>query len=265
MAYKYFANCNIKGTIDLLEKKDNKIKSTGADFTVLNFAVKSDGNRIMGKVFNTKKNPNLIDEMIKTFKRGDSVGVSGRLTERHFTTKDNRDGIDTTPTFFFITPVHPDEKESSTFMIEGFVGRIKELDSGDYEIFFDVLNENLDGEITLETYRTEATEDVVSEMYDQDFEEKCYVKVAGFLINKLIVDEFNQVVDSKKGLKIAKMYSCVVPDEVNEAEMALYNDVKKASKAGKKIKRKTAEEDADEDVPVKTTRKRRSTFDEDED
>lgn len=263
MSYKYSAGCFIKGKIDSMEKKEFKSKNGGDDFEILDISVKSDGNRIRGKIMNPKDNKNFINEFMRDFKRDDVVGVSGRLVERTYKTKDGRDAKDTTPIFYKVIDGSVDDKESSTFMIQGFVARVKELDSGDYKIYFDTFNETKEGLITLDTFETEASEDVVSEMYDQGFEEKAFVKVAGHLVNKFILDDFNQVVDSERGLKIAKMYSCVVPDEVPEAEMDLYNEVKKAFKLGKKVSRKTADEDAEEEKPK--GKRKRSTFDEDED
>lgn len=266
MANKYSANCNIKGTVDFLEKKEFKIKATNEDFEILEMTIKANGSRIKGKVMNTKNKPTLIDDLMKEFKRGSFVNVAGRLSDRPYKSKDGREVIDNTPTFYKVEQGSEDDKECCTFMVQGFVSKVRELDDDSYKVTFDLLNENADGVITLETITVDVDEDVMSEMVDEEFEEKCYVKVAGFLVNKFILDDFNQVIDSERGLKVAKMYSCVVADEVNEGEMELYTSAKKALKTGKKVTRKTAEEDADdeEEEKPKSKSKRRSTFDEDD-
>lgn len=265
MAYKFYANCSVKGSVDSIEKKENKSKTTGENFEVLNFAIESGENKIRGKFLNSKARPNLVNELNRQYKRGDKVGVSGRLIERHYLNNQNQDAVDKTPIFFNISDMGDDEKDISTFMIQGYVARMKETDDGVYKIYFDVLNEDKDGVITVETFETEADEDLVAEFADHGFDEKSYAKVAGFMVNKFILDEFNQVIDSKRGLEIKKLYSCVAEDDVLEGEMKLYLEAKKAAKQGKKIKRKTAAEDADggeEEAPK--GRRRRSTFDEDD-
>lgn len=216
---KYFNKGTVRGTLtkcDIVEyeKDGNKGK-------FLSLEVTTEGNRIKGNIFNTKKNPNLVDELHDAFPINKKVEITGRVQEREYETQTGKKGIDRSLSVMTLKDMPENTKEGAKFILQGIVDKIKEVDSG-VEIIITVDNsyKKEDGELVEreDTFTLHGNKDIVDLIDDLDVNKGCNAKFKGQILNKLIFDDYGDIEDSIQMFLVEKIENVVQKDDLEEQE-----------------------------------------------
>lgn len=178
-------------------------------------------NRVKVTLFGTKSKPNKHKEIHETYPVGSMVEISGEVEEREFTTQTGAQGIDRSVRAFVVKSLMSEIATNGTFIIQGIVKSVREI-SGGIQVVVRVDDSYTDKEGNEKVNSKEFTLSADIEMIETfDIVKRANAKFKGYILNKLELDEFGDIVGRSEMFKVAKIDKVISPDELIEEDEEL--------------------------------------------
>lgn len=213
-----------KGTLRGLVSKSELVEFDGKNGKnkFLTIEVNTDGgtNKIKAVIFSSKSNPSKAQEFHEQYPVGSQVEVAGKIGERAYESN-GRKGVDRSLAAHSVREMREDAKQGATFIFQGIVEKIKEVDGGAnvtvrYEETY--TPEGKEAITKQESITLFADESGVETMEDNDVVKGCNVKFKGKIFNMLEFDEYGDIVDNVQMFKIDKFEDIIQKDDITEPE-----------------------------------------------
>lgn len=256
MKINYYKGMTARGVIKSMEVKNHKIKqgkNKGSNLEILTITIRCGDNNVTAVMRNSLSQPDRIKEIVAAYNVGDSIKATGWLMERPYVTENGDTRVDRKSVLYRIEDID-DKPMKATFTVNGIVSNIRDKDDRK-EILVDILDEikSADGtkSYELNTITLYCDEHKYDELYSEGIENGAFIAVSGSMLNRLITDEYDQVISSERGLRLEKVYKIVEADEVEDCDdYAVYRETKRAAKSGNRytVKKKSFDNDEDDDI-----------------
>ena len=218
----YFNKGLLKGEIVKSEiiKYEGKDGKDGGEFLSLEVGT-GNGNRIKATLFPTKSNPNKHTEMLNSYPVGTMVEVVGTVNEKEYESN-GRKGIDRSISAYSIRPLKDGVVSNATFIIQGIVQSIKEVEDGVQVKVEFIDSYEKDEQVIYKDPVIFTLEGDVADLIDEnDVVKGCNAKFKGKIFNTLEFDDYGDIVGNIQMFQIDKIESVIDPDELEDEDEEL--------------------------------------------
>lgn len=217
---KYANRGILKGTLTKCELIDFEGKKGKGQFLALEVNT-GHGNKVQGTVFNTNSNPTKAQDFKAQYREGVNVKVIGSVTEREFESQNGKKGINRGLNVNSIAFLEDGESFNSTFILQGIVNKIKETETGAVVILTidnSYKNENQELVKREDVFNLSIDADNLKVLDKMDVCKGCNAKFKGLIINKLICDDYGDVINSAQMFLIKEVENVIQPEDLEPDE-----------------------------------------------
>lgn len=226
MEAKHYNKGTLKGRVSKSELIEYNSQTGKAKFLSIEVDT-GDKNRVKGVMFPTKSNPNKAIEASQQFPVNSLVEASGNVQEKPYEGKEGKKGgIDRSISVNSIKTLGAEDKHIAAFVLQGIVTKIKEINDDEAEVEL-----TIDASYTDKNKVLVVKEDVIhlkadgaalDIIDDLDIEKGDNVKFKGRIFNKLVTDDYGDIVGTVQEFKIDKAEDVIKKDEITKPDEASF-------------------------------------------